>query len=92
MNRNILLIIITIFAGLTAYAQHASLIVDNQTPGWLSSKIEYKDQQTLENLKITGYINGTDIKFIRELNINRVLVSLDLSEAHIVAGGEPYNA
>lgn len=91
MNRNILLIIITIFAGLTAYAQHASLIVDNQTPGWLSSKIEYKDQQTLENLKITGYINGTDIKFIRELNINRVLVSLDLSEAHIVAGGEPYN-
>lgn len=79
------------FIGLNTYAQHTSLIVDNQTPGWLSSKIEYKDQQTLENLKITGYINGTDIKFIRELNINRVLVSLDLSEAHIVAGGESYN-
>lgn len=91
MKRNLLLLIIAMFIGLNTYAQHTSLIVDNQTPGWLSSKIEYKDQQTLENLKITGYINGTDIKFIRELNINRVLVSLDLSEAHIVAGGESYN-
>jgi uncharacterized protein YjdB len=90
MKRILFLLIIVMLIGFTAYAQHTSLTVDNQTPGWLSSKIEYTDQQTLENLKVTGYINGTDINFIRELNINRSLISLDLTEAHIVAGGEPY--
>lgn len=57
MKRNLFSLIMAMFIGLNTYAQHTSLIVDNQTPGWLSSKIEYKDQQTLENLKITGYIN-----------------------------------
>lgn len=90
MNRNLLMSILLMFIGLSAYAQQTSLTVDNQTPGWLSSKIEYADQQTLENLKVTGYINGTDINFIRDLNINGELTCLDLSEAHIVAGGEPY--
>lgn len=91
MKRNLLLLIIAMFIGLNTYAQHTSLIVDNQTPGWLSSKIEYKDQQTLENLKITGYINGTDIKFIRELNLNLKLNGIiDLSQANIVAGGDVY--
>lgn len=67
------------------------MTIDNQTPGWLSSKIEYTDQQTLENLKVTGYINGTDIKFIRELNTNLNLHGIiDLSEANIVAGGDAY--
>jgi uncharacterized protein YjdB len=90
MNKNLLLVILSTLIGLTTYAQRTSMTIDNQTPGWLSSMIEYTDQQTLENLKVTGYINGTDIKFIRDLNINRTLTSLDLSEAHIVAGGEPY--
>lgn len=91
MKRILFLLIIVMLIGFTAYAQHTSLTVDNQTPGWLSSKIEYKDQQTLENLKITGYINGTDIKFIRELNLNLKLNgTIDLSQANIVAGGDVY--
>lgn len=73
-------------------AQATSLTVDNQPPGWLSSKINYGDQITLKNLKVTGYINGTDINFILDLSNRRVLRGvLDLSEAHIVAGVDKVN-
>lgn len=71
------------------HAQATSLTVDNQTPGWLSSKINYGDQLTVENLTLTGYFNGTDFNFITDLSNRRSLHGvLDLSEAHIVAGGE----
>ena len=66
MNKDLLLVILSTLIGITTYAQQTSLTIDNQTPGWLSSKIEYTDQQTLEYLKVTGYINGTDINFIRD--------------------------
>lgn len=73
-------------------AQATSLTVDNQTPGWLSSKINYGDQMTVENLTITGYINGTDFNFIQDLSNRRSLHGvLDLSKARIVAGGEMVN-
>ena len=49
------------------FAQATDLTIDNQTPGWLSSKINYGDQQTVKNLKVTGYINETDMKFIGTL-------------------------
>ena len=39
---------------LNTFAQATSLTVDCQTPGWLSSMINYGDQQTLENIRITG--------------------------------------
>lgn len=55
---------------LESYAQKISITIDNQNPGWLSSKIVYKDQVTLKNLTVTGYLNGTDIAFIRELVLN----------------------
>ncbi len=71
-------------------AQATSLTVDNQTPGWLSSKINYGDQQTVENLTITGYINAADLKFIGGLMQKQKLhLSLNLSEARIV--GETSN-
>lgn len=66
-------------------AQAISLMVDNQTPGWLSSKINYGDQQTVENLTVSGYINATDLAFIGSLMQKQNLhKSLDLSEAYIV--------
>lgn len=73
-----------------AFAQNVSVTVDNQYPGWLSSKIPYKDQESVKDLTVTGYLNGTDIKFIRELLTNRQLTHLDLTDANIVAGGETY--
>ena len=57
-----------------------------QTAGTLSSLISTSEKE----LKVTGVINGSDIKFIRQL-INSGKVSiLDWSEVGIVAGGEAY--
>ena len=84
-----LLVAVLVSSGMNA--QKTSLTVDCQTPGWLSSKINYSDQKSVQNLKVTGYINGTDIKFIRELNINLSLHGIiDLEDANIVAGGAKY--
>lgn len=68
-----------------AHAQATSLTVDCQNPGWLSSLIKYGDQQTVKNLKVTGYLNATDINFIGTLNDSRALTGrLDLSEVNMV--------
>lgn len=69
-------------------AQATTLSVDNQTPGWLSSKINYGDQQTVEDIVVTGFINGTDIEFLRSLNSDRNLHgTIDLRNAIVVKGG-----
>lgn len=73
------------------FAQATSLTIDNQTPGWLSSKIGYADQETVENLKVTGYVNTTDLKFIGGLMQNRNLHGcVDLSEVNVVGNKDNY--
>lgn len=67
------------------FAQATDLTIDNQTPGWLSSKINYGDQQTVKNLKVTGYIDGEDLKFIGSLIQDQNLNGhVDLSEVNVV--------
>ena len=91
MNRIISIMIILVLGNINImFAQNTSLVVDNQNPGWLSSKIPFKNQESVKNLTVTGYINETDIKFIRELINNRALTHLDLTNTNIVAGGENY--
>ena len=93
MNKFLSMLVLLICTNLaTMFAQNTTLEVDNQYPGWLSSKIPFKDQASVQNLTVTGYINGTDVKFIKELINNRQLSHLDLSDANIVAGGEAYYA
>jgi uncharacterized protein YjdB len=81
---------ITLFTLLTSvsmvmFAQATDLVVDNQNPGWLSNVISFDDQKTVKNLKVTGYINDTDLKFIGTLMTNRSLDRrLDLSDANVV--------
>ena len=66
--------------------------------GTLPYKISANEKNLITNLKIVGKINGTDLKFIREMagrDFNREktdgkLSILDLSEAKIVAGGSAY--
>ena len=66
--------------------------------GTLPTKIAVSRKNLITNLKIVGKINGTDLKFIREMagrDFNREktdgkLSILDLSEAKIVAGGDAY--
>ena len=66
-------------------AQATDLVIDNQTPGWLSSKINYGDQQTVRNLKVTGVLNKTDLKFIGTLITSMNLDGeIDLSECNLV--------
>ena len=66
--------------------------------GTLPNRIAVSRKNLITNLKIVGEINGTDLKFIRELagrdfNMEKTdgkLSILDLSEAKIVAGGDAY--
>ena len=66
--------------------------------GTLPDKISANEKNLITNLKIVGKINGTDLKFIREMagcgfNMEKTdgkLSVLDLSEAKIVAGGDAY--
>ena len=65
--------------------------------GTLPDKISANEKNLITNLKIVGKINGTDLKFIREMagRVNEektdgILSILDLSEAKIVAGGDAY--
>ena len=60
--------------------------VNVETAGTLSSLITTSDKE----LKVTGVINGTDIKYIRSLVTAGTVTSLDWSEVRIVSGGEAY--
>ena len=66
--------------------------------GTLPDKIRYDQKNLITNLKIVGKINGTDLKFIREMagcdydgkETDGKLSILDLSDAKIVEGGSAY--
>ena len=84
-------IVVNIFLFTEAWAQSSSVVIDNQVPGWLSSKMTYEEQLAVRELKVTGYINKVDVDFINNLINNYGLnQSLDLYDAHIVAYGD-YN-
>lgn len=76
--------IVMLSIAVSLFAQATDLVIDNQTPGWLSSKINYGDQMTVRNLKVTGYINETDLKFIGTLTSNSLTGKIDLSDANVV--------
>lgn len=83
--KKLLSIIVMLCVCIGVFAQATDLVIDNQTPGWLSSKINYGDQLTVKNLKVTGYINDTDMKFIGSLIEGQSLNgSIDLSDVKIV--------
>lgn len=88
----ILLSILLSIISIGANAQQTSLTIDNQMPGWLSSKISYGDQQTLTDLKITGYLNSDDLFFIANMSTKFALQVLDLEETHFVTGGSNDNS
>ena len=68
--------------------------------GTLPDKISASEMYQITNLKIVGEVNGTDLKFIREMagrdfngeKTDGKLSILDLSEAKIVAGGDAYTS
>jgi len=66
------------------------LTIASNYAGELTNKIPPSIKNFITSLTLTGTINGTDIKFIRELATTGSLMHLDISEARIVEGGESY--
>lgn len=90
MKKTIFSFVLELCCCMSVFSQATSLTVDCQTPGWLSSMINFGDQQTLENIKVTGYINGTDIQFLYDLNNRSLTGVIDLEDVSIVKGGTLY--
>ena len=72
--------------------------IELKEAGTLSSQINSTEKYNITNLKISGPINGTDLRMIRDMagcdyqtnSTDGKLVTLDLSEAKIVSGGGFY--
>ena len=88
--KKICLLCLMLCISLWANAQATSLTVDNQTPGWLSSKINYGDQLTVRELQVTGFINSTDLYFIGTLFGKQNLKVLDLRDANLTGNKDDY--
>ena len=102
-KRQLLFVMFMLLGCLSIQAADDGLITTQVTikldeAGTLPDKIRYDQKNLITNLKIVGKINGTDLKFIREMagrdyyreKTDGKLSILDLSEAKIVAGGDAY--
>lgn len=59
--------------------------------GTLSTFITAENKNTIKSLKLSGYLNGDDIKLLREMATgNGILTDLDVADATIVEGGGAY--
>ena len=84
------------FGNIIEYNNQPNITLEQ--PGTLSQKISDFGKNLITHLKVKGKINGTDIKFIREMagvsvtgeKTDSELAYLDLSEAQIVSGGDCY--
>ena len=66
------------------------MAVENLDAGQLSSKIPSSNTSTVKTLWVSGELNGSDIKLIREMANKGSLTDLNIQNAKIVSGGEPY--
>ena len=64
--------------------------INNIIAGNIPNRLLETDKMFVTKLKISGKVNGTDIKYIREMLQNGNLAYLDLKDADIVSGGEAY--
>ena len=67
MKRLLTLIAVMAFLHVNTFSQVTSLTVYNELRGSLSSQISAADKKTIENLRVIGQINYTDLKFIGSL-------------------------
>ena len=66
------------------------LVIENDVAGKLVERMSLAEKMGCKKLTITGQLNGTDIALIREMLLNNKLMSLNIQNASIVSGGEPY--
>ena len=102
-KRQLLFVMFMLLGCLSIQAADDGLITKQMTielnkAGTLPDRISESKKYLITNLKIVGEVNGTDLKFIREMagcdfnweKTDGKLSILDLSEAKIVAGGDAY--
>lgn len=69
---------------------HQSVTITDLVAGQLPNMIPFDKKLQIANLTISGKLNGTDIKFIREMIIDGKLTDLNIQKASIVSGGDVY--
>lgn len=102
-NKQFMVLMFLLLNCFASYAADENLIIKQITlklteAGTLPNKIASSRKNLITNLKIIGEINGTDLRFIREMagrdaegnSTSGKLSVLDLSEARIVEGGDYY--
>lgn len=82
--KQIYIFLMCLIASVSMNAQDKVVTIDNQTPGWLSSKMTYAQQVAVEELTVTGYINPTDMEFINGLVGQRRLRVLNLYDVNVI--------
>lgn len=90
--QQILAIVAMLLCGISVHAADLitqQLTIHIETAGSLPDKIGSERLSLVTNLKLTGEINGTDIKYIRFYGTE--ITSLDLEELKIVGGGNYYH-
>lgn len=82
-----------------AGAEENKLVLNVSEPGTLKNLVTDEQATAVTDLTVSGDLNSTDIKFIRRLAgldeygdpvTGYSLENLDMSQANIVEGGEPY--
>ena len=100
-NKQFMVLMFLLLNCFASYAADEYLITEQITiqlteAGTLPKKIARSKKYLVTNLKIIGEINGTDLRYLREMagcyvkGENGKLSILDLSEARIVEGGDYY--
>ncbi len=88
-----------LLASMSALAEEVSKTVTLTAAGTLSTQIGDGQKYKITSLKVSGPINGTDVKYLREMagmdvngkSTDGKLADLDLTDANIVEGGDYYS-
>ena len=102
-NKQLMVLMFLLLNCFASYAANEDLITKQITlklteAGTLPDAIGSSEKNLITNLKIIGEINGTDLRFIREMAGSNIIGNstsgnlsvLDLSEARFVEGGDSY--
>ena len=99
MKKNLYLFVGLLFCIISkAFAQNDMLTVNVGEAGTLPTLVTEAQKYTTPSIRVTGALNGTDVKFLRDMaevdsenkETNGILTYVDLSGATIHSGGETY--
>ena len=88
MKKNVITLLVFMMAPIFgAWAQQRTVVIE--TAGTLAELLPAGERSNITSLKISGPLNGADIRLLRELGKRRLAV-LDMAGARIVSGGPSY--